>query len=351
MAVVVVFAGLGFAIKPHFVLPVVLVELFLLRRRGLKRTFTDPAPWLLLGVFVASVIFAALVTPEYFTVLLPMASETYAKPGATIKHGFDILLGQNLGPVAVVLVPLAIATLAWSESALARAVLAFTLGGAASAMIQGKGFDYHVVPAASGTSLLALLLIVEVVERNGTVLFRRMEVARLLLALLILPLLMQEALRQRPLNDQLAFRTSQAGRWLDMVARIGGNGRTLVLSGGMYPQFPAINYAGLQMTMPFLTMWPLTDFYDTCEPGKPRYRPMEEQTFGERFFFQTVVDGFVEDRPTTLVIDSTTGIPVCNGEPFDYLTYFLRDPRFATAFRDYRPVGTLGQYAFYKRQP
>ena len=346
---VAVFAGLAFAIKPYFVFPLVLVEAYLLIRRGPRATFSDPVPWTIGGLLVLHVVLAVLLTPQYFSFILPFAAATYENPLAGIRHAWGLLLGPDLGAITVILPVLTLFAFFWRGSSVPRAIALFAIGMTFAAVVQGKGWDYQALPAVAGTLLLGLALVAAVIERYGVGSTEATAgAAALVAACLMLPMILQAGLRLRPFREQMDFSASDAGRWLQFLDARAGNHRTMVLSDGMYPQFPAITYAEYKMTMPFLTMWPLAGLYDTCEAGGPRYRPIAAQTPAEAFVYKTVVDGFVTEKPDFLVIDRHPGIPSCAGQDFDYLTYFMRSDRFASAFRNYHRLATLeDRYDFF----
>jgi len=153
-----------------------------------------------------------------------------------------------------------------------------------------------------------------------------------------------------PFKDQLEYEASAVGAWVDVMQREQSNNRVLVLSAGMYPQFPAINYAHAKMTTPFMTLWPLWGLYETCKPGETGYRPLDKQPSYEAYVFDEVVDGLVKEQPEIVVIDKSAAMLDCSKRPFEYLPYFMRDPRFARELSEhYRPLKTLDHFVFYER--
>jgi hypothetical protein len=341
-------AGLGFTIKPHFLLPLTLVELYLLVARGLRDTLRDPVPWTILGVQFAHVLFAVLVTPEYIEVVIPFASEAYTSPQQMISHAVQILFGLELGPV-MVLLPILASVAVMSRLTLARLLTLFVLGGATISALQGKGWDYHSLPAVESTLLLTGLVIAHLVERHVPSVSLSREHALALSTALVLPFILLDALRLSPFRDQLQYSQGPVDDWVDVMEKEAGNHRVLVLSAGMYPQFPAINYADFKMAMPFMTMWPLRGLYETCAPGEQGYRPLGKQPEQEAYMFEEVVDGLVEEQPEIVVVDKNDAMFDCSKKQFDYLPYFMRDGRFAREFRNYRPLKTVDHFVFYER--
>lgn len=343
-------AGFGFNIKPYFVAIPALVELYLLWRRGWSRTWRDPSPYMMLGVGLAHAAFAVFVTPEYFTIALPIAQEFYADVSDVGWR--DLLTGPHLGPPSVILPLLGLPAWFAIRSELARVIWLAGLGGLVSAYAQGKGWPYQALPAQAMTLLLAGTVIAHVMDhqvwpRRGAASKRG---PQLFAAALMLLLFYQEGLHTRPFFKQLEYRGSDLDRLLHVVEQEAYNGKVLVLSPGIYPHFPMINYANLRMTMRFESMWVLQGAYSDCQEMEPLYHPPEAMSRAESFVFRSVAEDFSKRKPSLLIVDKVAGIPRCQGEAFDYLEYFSRNPLFAKRLEDYDQLMDFDRYIIYKRR-
>jgi len=49
-------------------------------------------------------------------------------------------------------------------------------------------------------------------------------------------------------------------------------------------------------------------------------------------------------------VDNVAGIPRCQGEPFNYLDYFSRNPLFAKRLEDYDKIIDFDRYSIYRRR-
>ncbi|MFT3926893.1 MAG: hypothetical protein QM778_30385 [Myxococcales bacterium] len=342
-------AGLGFAIKPHFVLPLVTVEVYALRARGLRVTLRDPVPWLIAGVLVVHLLLALIGTPEYIAVVIPFATEAYTTPAQMLSNTGKILVGLELAPVTFLL-PILGGIAFIGRMTLARLLCLFAAAAALVSALQGKGWDYHSVPALIATLLLVIVTLTDLVERHAlasNTLTR--EATTLLAACLLIPFLFLDGLRLSPFRDQITFSESPVRKWLDVMTKTPGNQRALVLSAGMYPQFPSMNYADFRMTMPFMSLWALRGVYEQCETHEGGFRPVEAQPESERFVYQKVIEGFLEQKPQIVAVDRNDAVLDCEKKNFDYLRYFSRDVRFAREFRNYRPLAKIDVFDFYER--
>lgn len=344
-----VMAGLGFAMKPYFLGIPLFVELYIMLQVSLRKSLHDPAPWAVLGVCVAHALFAVIVTPEYFTVALPLARAFYSE--VSQNSFLDLATGEHLAAPTIILPLLAIAAFGAMRSHMARVICLAGFGGLISAYAQGKGWPYHALPAQAFTLLLAGTIIAYVMDH--VVWPKRGESgrpAKLFAAALMLLIFYQECLHSRPFFKQMEYRGSDLKRLMHVVKQEKRNDNILVLSPGIYPHFPMINYLKMHMTMRFESMWLVQGAYADCQELAPLYNPPEAMSAAESFVFRTVAEDFYKKKPSLLIVDNVAGIPRCQGDTFNYLDYFSRNPLFAKRFEDYEKALDFERYTIYRRR-
>lgn len=341
-------AGVGFAMKPYFLAIPLFVELYIVSQISLRRSLADPAPWSVLAVCVAHALFAIIVTPEYFTVALPLARAFYSEVSQWSM--LDLALSANLGPPTFILPLLGIAAFLAVRSHMARVIFLAGIGGLLSGYAQGKGWPYHALPAQALTLLLAGVIIAYVMDHVVWPKRSDNRPAKLFAAALMLLIFYQEGLHSRPFFKQLEYRGSDLQRLMHVVKAERRNDRVLVLSPGIYPHFPMLNYLNMKMTMRFESMWLLQGAYSDCEELAPLYNPPEAMSRAEEFVFRSVAEDFYKKKPSLLIVDNVAGIPRCQGEAFNYLDYFSRNPLFAKRFEDYDRALDLDRYTIYRRR-
>lgn len=342
-------AGIGFTLKPHFLVLPLLVELYIVRCTSWHRIFRDVVPWCVGGVTVAHVLFVLVATPEYVTFLIPVIMQAYTAVGD--GDVVDVLMGPLIGPTILALIPLAAASLFLSRSRLTRVVMLYAVGAVIECAAQAKGWKYQSMPALSATLLLASATIAEMIDRflPQNPVQQRLPVAVVTATFMIL-FYYQQALFNPPFYKQIQFEDSVTDILIHIVNTEAPNKRILVLSPGIYPHYPLVNYTGARMTMRFQTMWVLQGVYANCQEFAPLYNDPAQMSEAEKFVFNTVSDDFARQRPDLVIVDKVAGIPRCQWRSFDYLEYFMRNPTFQQAFQRYRLYMEFDRYAIYKRR-
>ena len=345
-------AALGFALKPHFLAIPALVEvavlLTALRRTGAS-ALRDPTPWAMAALWLAYVATLPLLFPDYLGGVVPLVLEYYLDNGGQTPWG--LLAMPRPGTAASFLAVLAV--LAWCprghrSPALPRVLALAGLGALASALAQHKGWSYHIMPIELFACSLAAVLASRWLDglRAGATPRAAMRVAAGLAALFGLYLVAEG---EAPWN-QLIWRQSDAYALTRMLREHAPGARVLVLSPGIAPIYPALNYADARMTLRTMNIWLLEGAYLECPAGGKRYRDAWEMGRPEFFLYRTVAEDFSRAPPAAVVIDDISAIPPCDGAAFSLIEYFSRHPLFAEVWSHYAEVGRHGRYTVYARR-
>ncbi|MBX3502680.1 MAG: hypothetical protein KF889_24815 [Alphaproteobacteria bacterium] len=346
---VAISAGIALAQKPHFMLIPLAVESYVLAHRGLRPMLRDAVPWLIGAIAAAHLAYVVLLAPNYARFVLPIMLDSYAVMGGTSWR--EVLLGPTVLPTLLAMLMLGALAIFLSRTVAARVIVAYGVGAALAAAAQAKGWPYHVMPALGSAILLASVTLSQMVDRYLPLSreAHRLPVAAIGATFLIL-LYFQAALSMTPFHKQRDFQDSMAGVLLHIVERNAPNRTLLILSPGIYPHYPMINYAHARMAMRFQTMWVLQGIYADCEEFATLYTAPEDMQDVERFVYESVSEDFDREKPDLLIIDRIPGIPQCQGLSFSYLEYFQRNARFAQAFERYQHFMDVDRYTIYKRR-
>jgi len=342
-------AGVALALKPYYLAIPAAVELYLLVRRGWRTTFADPIPWTIALMAFAHLVAMYTIFADYGFVVLPLAVEAYTPVGDASWR--DVLTSNVLGPTLLALAIFGLLAVVFTKTVAARVLVAFGIGAAISAVAQAKGWPYHVLPALSAAILLAALTVSQTVDRYLPISrsAHRLPVAVICATLMVL-LYFQAALYTPPFYKQRQFEESIGGRLQHIIEQNAPHRTFLLLSPGIYPIWPMVNYLGGRMTTRFLTMWVLQGVYATCDDFPALYNPPDTMGDSEKFVFDAVSDDFAREHPDLLIVDRIAGIPRCQGKEFDYLEYFLQNRVFADAFENYEHLTDFDRYRIYRRK-
>jgi hypothetical protein len=354
-------AGIGFALKPHFLGIPFMAELVVLvmRRptgpqawaRAVRLSLRDPVPRTLAVVWASYLLSLPLLFADYVTVVVPLVWSLYLDLGGLSV--WQLLLVPRLACAICLLVPcvyLAFRHSPWRASgptaALPRLLGAAGIGALASAIVQHKGWTYHILPIEMFAGALATTQSARWLDRlaAGAALPRPATVAAAFTGLIALYGICNGEAPWR----EITYSDGEVAELTSLLKRTAGGAPVLFLSPGVYPIFPAMNYAGTRLTLRTMNMWMLEGAYDECLPDGRRYRGVWEMSSGEFFVFRTVAEDFAKAPPAAVVVDKETGIPSC-GEPFDFIEYFERNPLFAEQWSHYRLTAEWDRYKVYTR--
>ncbi len=351
----------GLALKPYFVLPWLVLEVYLTVFRGRGWPWTRPEALAVVAFHALFAAFMLLFMPGYLDVVT-MALRAYDAYDAPLAAILDKLL--VFGPTAVVAVLAALLPgLPGARRELRRVLTLAVLGFIAVLFIQHKGFDYHYYPArAGGEWLLAVvvlttapLLLARTCARLRRRPLTRASIRRFVVACAMVvaaSVTVQTGLAlSAAARDAAAFSGGTFGR-LSAELRQRAAGRPVVfLASNIWPAFPLYNYSGALWPTRWSFLWILPKYYQNAPTGPDGtiYRRREQMDDLERFQLDTFVDDFLRARPAFALVDVSPQKQGFGATRFDFLAYFLRDPRFRAAWGAYVYRGTWGPFAVFEQ--
>jgi len=354
-------AGVAFALKPHFLGVPALIETYVLLARrpqgpwlagfaaAFRRSARDPVIWLIAGVWILYLASLPLLFADYINTVLPLVWGFYLELGDTSP--WQMLLEPRMGAVMVLLAPLLLIT--WRQTSLRPHAVGDSLAplfalasvaALAAALVQHKGWSYHLLPIQLFACALGGVLAAQWCDRLRVTVatpapHRVTAVIGGLFALFVI------SNGEAPWKE-FAYPHAEVADLTARLEAVAAGERVLVLSPGIYPIFPALNYAGIHSTLRTMNMWLLEGAYHTCLPDGRRYREVWEMGRPEFFVYRTVSEDFARSPPAAVLVDSDPGIPWC-GSQFDFIDYFKRHPLFAEVWSHYQLTAQWGRYRLY----
>lgn len=342
-------AGVGFSLKPHFVVLWLALELALvLRARSLRNALR--AETLATGGFVlAYAAYTGLVHPEYVRLLrtvAPLYADYLAVDRlALFTNRYSVLLAATVG--GYLLSPPSRKTRHFVDVLLIAAGFAFLM-----AVSQGKGWLYHFFPALAWTVAAAILLLGDwfprVFDAGGKVVGRRVLATVILLVVCTLGA-GSLVVHHRALAEARAEYVSEQIRYFEEhdIQSI------VILSPALPAAFPLVNYAEVEWAAPFPSLWWVEAAHadDPPVPGDregPDVEPPAPHDSVEAAFLEKMATGVARRSPDVILVD-TTRVERLGGRPFPYAAYLAQNPEFAAMWREFAPRGTLGPFDLYSR--
>ena len=359
-------AGVGIALKPHFVLIWLGREMAMrvgARTDGRTDGQTDgargirPDTWVPVVVCVAYLGAAVLVTPEYF----PLARELAGPYSQFIRA---TVLETMYGPApAVALSSLVVAAglrrLMSAEPSSRRALVTVlwwsTAAWAVVALLQLKGFRYHWYPAMA-LGFLLLCQLAPVARRMHisftSTLFRAVGTAVVVTTVVLTT---WGALRQAatPLAPEWDADPSIGLLLEALEGRVEPGDTLAVLSPNMASGFPLTNYLGTVWPLRLNTIWPaVTEYREQLDSGEAQVvRPLPDATPLEHRVLDVVAQDLKAGTPEWLLLFRHIEHPEAPYMSRVRIREFLaRSTSVASVLGRYDSLAVVGLYSVWRRR-
>ena len=336
-----VLCAIGIGIKPHFVIPLVAIESFVLSRRGVVRTALRPEIIIVGALLVVYLLLSMVLWPDYFRFMRELGgASAYA----------DFFAGQlkvllhfgTVYSVMAILVSLAVPSrVSWRP--LRLLMMLATAGFLFGAIAQQKGFDYHLLPAMVFATALFALSLVDGSARRPLI----------LVAMSIAALLLAGKIGSRGLRTVRMLATSpgtQLTEVSDVIRQYAPPGTpVMAITLHASPFFPAVTSTRTRWASAFLSISNLiTDYADQAKSDAPiRYHRPEEMGKRERYVFDRIVADLVANKPALIILRRSLTDELYHDGRFNYLTYFSQDQRFRELFKGYVRLPIEGNFIYY----
>lgn len=341
-------AGLGLALKPHFLAVPLAVELagIAATRRPLFALRAET--WAIAATGAAYLAVVLIAAPHYLAETVPMVLPIY--------WGFDVPLAEVLRPVAAALGGLAVAAifaLRHRPTPLQLTVLAAACGFLAAYVWQMQGYTYHAFPFETlAAAALALAVGQAIDERTVSRAAPRTgaafaAAAALFLALSVLVGLGRLTLwhRYENLADGPGARATAA--LIRLVEEEARGERFLALSTHPYPGFPVSLYAqarwGSRTNSRFFLPAIAKLRAAGADADRDALRRAEELAYA--FLRRDLMA-----RPRLVLVDAARPMHAVADPGFDLLDFYLADPRIRAQWRSYEELPPLYRYRVFRRR-
>ena len=337
-------AALGFALKPHYLLVPVALEVYRIVMTGRMRTVLRPETLTLAVTCTLYAASLALFTPDYLTLIVPYALEVY-------NEAYRNPLWVNLWRAEIILLPFGcLAQLATRRAqrlpGLADVFLIASVCFFVAYVVQMKGWSYHLYPASTCLMLAYAAIFLNGLDglaRGPTALDGRGRGSGIVLGALavVVMLVATDAIRGGYRNRFMEAMTPH-------VEQHAAGGSIAIFTSNVWPGFPMVNYSGVGWSSRFPTLWLLPGAQQRRHAPDGKNNALLDEI--EQFTRDAVVADLTRQPPDLVIVDNRAKKSYFGTMTFDYLEFFLEDPRFARIWDDFEWIGDEGDYRLYRRR-
>lgn len=340
-------AAAGFALKPHFVVMFLALELWFAYRapRRAMSSLIRPESIAIVGIGALYVLFVIALHPEYFSLVWEVR-ELY---GGFNPQSRTALIGN--GYIVVLAVG---ASLLWGRSGPDTRLAEFTLVFATAAflimVLQAKGWSYHLYPILHSAGVGSVLVFWRDVRRRNWSL--RPESLGSLAMLVLLGVALASVTTTR--IDRHTFERDRREGELATRAAFFEDLRpgtpVLMLSDRLEDGFPLVQRADVDWVSPFPSLWWIRAQYDRRPAENDGPLPVPQaSTALEREYLRLLVRRVRAHEPEYVLVDASQQAWF-GDRPFPYLEYLELSHDSRGMLRDYRKREILDNFEVWQRE-
>jgi len=338
-------AGIGFAFKPHFLLAYFCIETYLLVAHKSYKFWRRPES---IGIFLCQALYwgyILLAVPEYkeaVLMILPIYS-TFTDPmPLRFLAAYSALFGSAV-----------ISFLILRSNKLGQLLFIAFSAFFIIALVQNKGWHYHLYPASSSAAMLIAFAILNLYQK-----FRKskklLAATRCAIVLMFLFLIFLKTMPFIKPFSIITYPFREPLNQLIPIVKQHAYGKPIyVFSSSLTPAFPLVNYAQTSWSSRFNCLWFLPSFYTdvTSTAQAFPYHEFAEMDMFERSFLEKVISDVIKASPAIVIFDCAPWLQGFGKTNFQYLEYFSQEPRFASFWKDYVFLTSVDTYKVFKRNP
>lgn len=340
-----VLAAMGFGLKPHFLFAWASLELCILGFQERPRVWLRPATTALAATLLAYAVVVVLLVPQYVEVL-----DEVIRVYGGLNEGSEKL--WRLPEIRYWLAAALVAGLVRFPRRHWRASLplfAVATGFLIAALLQQKGWGYHLYPARVFIGLSLAMIAAGVLDSEKMAPWlgrvgRRLVCAGILVAIALASYrYVRETVSPAGIEHARSLRALVEQESADSLAVL--SMRTII-----YPAFPVVNYTGARWVMRHHSLWFLPGLYAAelrAASDEVPFRSPGQMDPLERQYFEQVIVDLCASPPQMLVIEPPPQFRRGGFGSLDLLAYYRQDDRFDRLLSSYELRETFGPFTAY----
>lgn len=328
-------AGLGFAIKPHFLITAILIECYCLYK---KNIFYWQRPevfilWGFVGIYIASII---IFFPDYFSFIVPFSLNHYY---AAISAPWTSMLVSPLSLFCwLPFLLLVVIKPQHQPYQSLSAIFSLALTGYLFAYLsQRNTFYYHFIPPLSLAILLLMILFISFLTD-----FYKHKSAYFFTILLIILFSIFPMRQWYDIYQNWAGHKQKINKLTFFMQTYAQHQPVYFLTTTMVYSFPSIYYAKARFSSRFPFLWMLAGLVNQTNNHSTAFLA------DKNLLIRMISEDLNKNKPLFVFVDESEKKPYLVNTSFNYLHYLSQDLTFKNEWKSYQYLTTIEQHGLYK---
>jgi len=338
-------AGIGFSVKPYFILVWIIIEVYLIIENKNINSIFRYVNGGIVTVFILYAISGIYWFENYINLAL-LAKESYSAYNSNMT---DILQHHIIKYWAVGLILFIVMHIIKSNNKVINIIFIASTCSLFIAIIQQKGWSYHYYPAIFFITIYFLIVMPLTLFKYTNMLLFSINIKRMIL---ILSFLVIAYLLLPNIITSINYRYNNIyiNNFTRYVDENASEEYIYIFSSSVYPSFPLINYSNAKWSSRFNCLWLIPGAYNNKNKNSRNYsyKSIFDMDQPERYMFDSIIHDIKDKQPHLLLFDNSKYKQGFGNTSFDYKDYFLSDARFRDIFDDYGFIGEKWGYLIYK---
>jgi len=323
------FAAIGFAVKPHYLIPVVLVETYIIFYTRNLRSWCRPDFITMMVMFVVYLIVVFIYFPDYIHTVIPIVIQFYY---AGLQNSWSEVLFIDSIFFFCIAVLFYISQYRQNPyKILSTVLLLVTIGFMSAYLLQRTNWYYHALPFVAVAFLMALLLLSLFIIKHKNNVLLVILVAGLLLGIPGIHMFisyLSEASNMKEHSTLVDFLHTHA------------NHQSVSYIGAFPDILQAVFYADSIYDSQFLHFfWMPGVVKKSTHSFQQQHSPQEVNA--ELSLINRLSQDIETRRPKLIFVDINEYKRFYSLIKFEYLPYLLKNPRFQAAWKPYHYITTI----------
>lgn len=333
-----VIASIGFAMKPYFLPPLILVELYLIIRKRSLLAWMRPEVLAIIAGISIYVITTYIYFPNYFTVLMPLLNLFYF---AALHESLGYMFSNSIVLYGVASLVCYLILRRRDRYRSFHAVLALaTLGTMLTFLLTQTTWYYHLLPAFSMSVLLFVFILSEFSDSGtpqGIILYIFASLLILYLPIRLVTLISLEELKTK--------RDGAYHHLIQYVQSQPGPHSVICFSANSTADcFPLTTETNSIHASRYPFLW----WIRSLRTYQNANQLTGKNKLGADYLVNSLVEDLNNQKPRWIIINRDHSARLL-GPSFDFINFLSQYPTFARAIKPYHHVTTIDYYDVYSR--